>query len=138
MLPIGPGSPGGVNGAAAPHTNHRTAEPSTSFAEVLARTTGEPPEGDAPTTADGIHVSHHASRRLASRRIDLSGPDLARLAKATDQAASKGARDSLVLMDGLGLIVNVPNRTVVTALDVDRMDEGVVTHIDSTIFVPRR
>ena len=96
-----------------------------SFAETLAKTTASPK----------LRFSAHARNRLASRNIELDAGRLAQLARATDQAAAKGARDSLVLLNDLGLIVNVPTRTVVTALDAERMNNGVFTNIDSTVII---
>ena len=85
--------------------------------------------------ASQVRFSAHAQRRLASRNLQLSERQLEGIARATDQAAAKGARDSLLVMDELALVVNVPNRTVVTALDPSRMQNGVVTNIDATVFV---
>jgi flagellar operon protein len=82
-----------------------------------------------------VRFSAHARQRLASRELRLSEHQLAGIARATDQAAAKGARDSLLLMDDVALVVNVPNRTVVTALDPARMQNGIVTNIDATVFV---
>jgi len=87
------------------------------------------------TRAHQVRFSAHAQRRLASRNLRLGEDQLAGIARATDQAAAKGARDSLLLMDDLALVVNVPNRTVVTALDPTRMQNGIVTGIDATVFV---
>ncbi len=87
------------------------------------------------TRANQVRFSAHAQRRLASRNLRLDEGQLAGIARATDQAAAKGARDSLLLMDDLALVVNVPNRTVVTALDPTRMQNGIVTGIDATVFV---
>lgn len=96
-----------------------------SFARTLAKAT--PPQR--------LRFSAHAQDRLASRNIQLDETDLDQLARATDQAAAKGARDSLVLLNDLGLIVNIPTRTVVTALDAERMQNGVFTNIDSTVII---
>ncbi len=85
--------------------------------------------------ATGLRFSAHAQRRLASRNLRLNEQQLASIARATDQAAARGARDSLLLLEGLALVVNVPNRTVVTALDPTRMQNGIVTNIDATVFV---
>lgn len=82
-----------------------------------------------------VRFSAHAQRRLASRNLRLSEDQMAGIARATDQAAARGARDSLLLMDDVALVVNVPNRTVVTALDPSRMENGIVTNIDATVFV---
>jgi len=86
-------------------------------------------------SARQVRFSAHARQRLASRDLRLSENQLAGIARATDQAAAKGARDSLLLMDDVALVVNVPNRTVVTALDPARMQNGIVTNIDATVFV---
>ena len=86
---------------------------------------------------DAVKFSAHAARRLAQRRITLSQEDLTRISKAAKAAATKGSRESLFLLANLGLIVNVKNRTVLTALDPERMRSGVVTNIDSTVIIGR-
>jgi flagellar operon protein len=80
-----------------------------------------------------VRFSAHASARLSQRNIELNDDDLRKLAGAVDQAASKGGRDTLVSMNDISFVVNVPNRTVVTALD--RSDSRVFTQIDSAVFV---
>lgn len=82
-----------------------------------------------------VQLSAHAGDRLAEMGIELSDEQLRALDDAIGRAADKGARDALMLMNQMGLIVNVPNRTVVTALDADHMRDGVVTQIDSAVFV---
>jgi flagellar operon protein len=86
-------------------------------------------------SARRIRFSAHAQERLTGRGIRMDERRLDQLASAADQAQAKGARDSLVLLDDLGLILNVPSRTVVTALDADRMRNGVFTNIDSTVII---
>ena len=83
----------------------------------------------------GIKFSQHAEQRLRSRNISLSGNDLQRLNTAVDKAANKGAKDSLVLMDNLALVVSIKNRTVITAVDESSLKENVFTNIDSAIIV---
>ena len=39
------------------------------------------------------------------------------------------------MLDDLGLVVNINNRTVLTALDLKTMNDGIVTNIDSTVLV---
>lgn len=84
-----------------------------------------------------IQFSKHAEKRLASRQIEFSPMDRAELNQAFRSLEAKGARDSLVLMGDLALIVNVPSKTVVTALRKEQMKEQVFTNIDSTILVTR-
>jgi flagellar operon protein len=87
------------------------------------------------TEARGVKFSAHATKRLAERHIALSETDMNRISEAAEVAAGKGSRESLFLLDNLGLIVNVRNRTVLTAIDPGRMREGIVTNIDSTVII---
>ncbi len=82
-----------------------------------------------------LRISAHAQTRLTQQGVALEGPRMAAISDAVMRAEAKGARDALVMMGDLGLIVNVPNRTVVTAMTSQRMREGVVTDIDSAIVV---
>lgn len=81
-----------------------------------------------------VKFSSHATKRLESRDIHLSETEVSRLQNAVQLAESKGAKDSLVMMDNTAFIVNIPNKTVVTALPVDKEGENVFTNIDSVVF----
>jgi len=83
---------------------------------------------------DKLKFSNHAAKRLESRNIEISGTALDRLQEAVQKAELKGAKDSLVMMDNTAFIVNIPNRTVVTALPVEAGGENVFTNIDSVVF----
>jgi len=72
---------------------------------------------------------------LLSRSINLTGEQMARLQNGVSQAAQKGARESLVMMDNLAFIVSVTNRTVVTAVDKAASSGNVFTQIDSAVIV---
>ena len=63
-----------------------------------------------------VKFSKHASMRLTQRNINLSDDQSMRLQKGIAAADSKGVNDSLVLVDDIAFIVNVPSKTVVTAL----------------------
>lgn len=82
-----------------------------------------------------IKLSKHAAKRLDARQIQLDSADQAKLKSAVETLEKKGAKDSLVLMGELALIVNVPSKTVVTAISKEQMKEHVFTNIDSTILV---
>ena len=60
---------------------------------------------------------------------------MSRLNDGVNKADAKGARESLILMDGLAFVVSVPNRTVVTAVDGPDQRGAVFTQIDSAVFV---
>jgi flagellar operon protein len=81
-----------------------------------------------------IKFSSHALKRLEERQIQLSGDEMVKINSAVERAEQKGARDSLVMMDSTAFIVNIPNKTIVTALPVNESDENVFTNIDSVVF----
>jgi flagellar operon protein len=84
--------------------------------------------------AQGVRFSNHAMKRLQSREINLNSENVSRLSEAIDKAEKRGGKSSLVMVDDLAFIVNVHDRTVVTALDANQRGEGVFTQIDSVVF----
>jgi flagellar operon protein len=88
----------------------------------------------APAASESVRFSAHAQTRLQSRQIALEAGHLDRLQGAVQRAASKGARDALVLMDDLAMVVSVVNRTVVTVVDKDNLKQNVFTNIDSAVI----
>jgi len=86
-------------------------------------------------TEQGASVkwSAHARQRIEQRQIPVTAEVQARLEGAVDKAAAKGARESLVLMDELAMVVSVTNRTVITAVDRGGMRDQVFTNIDSAV-----
>lgn len=85
--------------------------------------------------ADRLKVSAHAKTRLESREIELDAAAWERVMEGVDRAAKKGARESLVMVDDVALIVSVKNKTVITAVDQDALKENVFTNIDSAVIV---
>jgi len=81
-----------------------------------------------------VKFSNHAIKRLESRNIQLSDNDITKIEEAVQKAEAKGSKDSLVLMDKTAFIVNIPNKTVVTAVEVENSNENVFTNIDSVVF----
>ena len=82
-----------------------------------------------------LKFSKHASQRLDDRNIKLSEEQSLRLEEGVQKASAKGITDSLVLVDTLAFIVNVPNQTVVTAMDQTESDENIFTNIDGAVIV---
>jgi flagellar operon protein len=81
-----------------------------------------------------LKFSKHAASRLEARNIELNEAEMTRLESAVKSAETKGAKDSLVMMDKTAFIVNIPNRTIVTAVNVNETDDKVFTNIDSVVF----
>jgi flagellar operon protein len=80
-----------------------------------------------------VHFSGHATERLARRGISLDASQLRRLESSVSQAAGKGSRSALVLVDRVAMIVAVPERTVVTAMPTDQAGQGIFTNIDAAV-----
>jgi len=97
----------------------------TSFGDVLA---------DRLAGAGQLRFSGHALDRIKRRGIELDQTSLGRLQDGVARVAAKGARDSLVLVDGTAFVVSVPSRTVITAVDQEHMREHVFTNIDSAVI----
>lgn len=85
--------------------------------------------------SDRLKVSGHAQTRLSSRNIELGEGEWERVMKGVEQAAAKGARESLVMVDDVALVVSVKNRTVITAVDKAGLKDNVFTNIDSAVIV---
>ncbi|WP_026508764.1 TIGR02530 family flagellar biosynthesis protein [Butyrivibrio sp. MC2013] len=97
-----------------------------SFQSILQREAGK---------SDYPRFSRHASARLSERNITLTPGQMERLNEGKLKAGEKGIHDSLILVDSLAFIVNVPNNTVVTAMDADSEDSGkIFTNIDGAVI----
>ena len=102
-------------------TKNEKANAADNFKEILREKTG-------------LNFSNHAIDRLSGRGVNLDNDKVDRLTKAVQMADRKGADHSLVLLDQLAFLVSVRNKTVITAVETDKMKEGVFTQIDSAII----
>ena len=105
-----------------------------------ATTAPKPPTpGTGPDFAgilqDQLKVSGHAKTRLESRGIQLGKAEWDRVLDGVNRAAAKGAKESLVMVDDVALVVSVKNRTVITAVDQANLKDNVFTNIDSAVIV---
>lgn len=82
-----------------------------------------------------VLFSAHAETRMRERGISLSDGDLQKLDTAVSDLEKKGARESLVYMDGTAFVVSVRNRTVITAMDGSRPQDNIITNIDSAAIL---
>ncbi|WP_427051801.1 TIGR02530 family flagellar biosynthesis protein [Paenibacillus sp. TC-CSREp1] len=104
-----------------PQTGETASAPAKPFAEVLE--------------SNLLKLSNHAAKRLEQRGIELKSEQMKQIGSALDKAAAKGAKESLILMQDMAFIVNVKNRTVVTAMDSESMKDNVFTQIDSAVII---
>lgn len=85
--------------------------------------------------ATGIKFSAHAMQRLKERQIQFDPETMARMNDAINKADAKGVQDTLVLTNDAALIVSVPNRTVITAMDRNNLSGNVFTNIDGAVII---
>lgn len=122
--PLGPlGPAGAASGMAAGKSAGSKPSSGPRFAELL----------DAAGTR--LKLSAHAQARLASRQIDLTPADWAKIDEGVERAAAKGAREALVVSEKAALVVSVANRTVITAVHPSQLKDNVFTNIDSAVLV---
>ena len=81
-----------------------------------------------------LRFSKHAAGRLEDRNIRMTESQMERLTEGAVRAQMKGIKDSLVMVDSLAFIVNVPNRTVVTAMDQTETNDNIFTNIDGAVI----
>ncbi len=97
----------------------------TSFSQVLTKVQAE----------TGLKFSAHAMARMQDRGVQLSDSDVAAIGQVVQQMASKGTKDAYLFYGSDGFVVNVPNRTVVTAMAHD--STKIITNVDSVAIIPR-
>ncbi len=81
-----------------------------------------------------LEFSGHAKIRLKNRSISMNRQDMKRLEEAVVRAEEKGGKDSLVMDGNRAFLVNIPNKKVITAVDMMELRDKVFTNIDSTVL----
>ena len=56
------------------------------------------------------------------------------ISDAINKAATKGAKNSVLLMDKAALVVSVKNKTIITAVHPKELKGSIFTNIDSVII----
>ena len=116
----------GVNGIPSINTQRPAVQQNSGFESVLQKTISE---------KDGLKFSKHAELRLQARNINLTAVQKEKMSAAVAKAEAKGVKDSLVLMDNLAFVVNIRNKTVITAANNNELKENVFTNIDGAVIV---
>lgn len=98
------------------------------FADALHRARGTDP-------MPPVKLSAHAEQRITQRDISLTRPERRALGQAMQQLDEKGSHDALLLRSDAAFVVNVPNRTVITAINQSELQERIFTQIDSAMLV---
>ena len=106
------------------------ASPQSTCADALKRARGHELDLTQP-----VKLSAHAEKRIEQRDISLTRPERHALGQAMRRLEEKGSRDALLLRSDAAFVVNVPNRTVVTAINQSELQERIFTQIDSAMLV---
>lgn len=83
--------------------------------------------------SNSFNISKHAAERL--EKVNLSDEDMKIINNAINKAHSKGARNCLILYKDVALVTSIENRTVITAVEGERMKDNVFTNIDSVMML---
>ncbi|TCT16427.1 flagellar operon protein [Natranaerovirga pectinivora] len=87
------------------------------------------------TKQEGIKFSKHANERLLKRNIELTQNQMERLEDGVLKAKTKGIKESLVLMDNIAFVINIPNQTVITAMEQESTEEQIFSNIDGAVIL---
>ncbi len=83
----------------------------------------------------GLQLSKHAQERVNQRGIEITTKLMEEMVDATEKAQMKGVKDVVIFDSVNAFIVNVPSKTVVTAINGGEMRENVFTNIDGAIIL---
>lgn len=108
--------------------------PDISFEQIL-QNTKQKEDSNQVIENSSLKFSKHAAMRLTNRNILMTQDMNRRLENGVEQASEKGIQESLVLIDSIAFIVNVPNKTVVTAMDQKETLNNVFTNIDGAVIM---
>ena len=100
------------------------------FADTLKQA-----HGPSYDPAPAVKLSAHAEKRIAQRDISLTRPQRHTLAHAMRKLDAKGSQDALLLRSDAAFVVNVPERTVVTAINQSELEDRIFTQIESAMLV---
>ena len=120
-------------GQVRPRGSPETAAPksgSGSFAEALRRARDFGLE-----TQDQPKVSLHAQQRMQQRDISLTEEQQQQIGAAMQELSAKGANDAVLIRSDAAFVVNVPSRTIVTAVGSQELNDRIFTKIDSAMLL---
>ena len=84
---------------------------------------------------EDLKFSKHASQRLDDRNISINSDLHNKLNEAIEMARLKGLRDMVIIDNQNAFVVNVPNKTVITAMCGSEMKNNIFTNIDGVVMI---
>lgn len=95
-----------------------------SFAEIL---------NSQLKSNESFSLSKHAADRL--KDVNFNYSDMQKINEGINKAQEKGSKNCLILYKDVALVTSIENRTVITAVDGDRVKDNVFTNIDSVVLI---
>lgn len=105
-------------------TNNKENSNNNAFKDILNKTIAQ---------NNSYKISKHANERLNS--INFTNEDIFAIEKGLELARVKGGRNSVLLYKDVAIIANIPNKTIITAIEKERAKENVYTNIDSVVIL---
>ena len=90
---------------------------------------------EARLPAGTVKLSPDVTEALQMAGIELTPMELDRLGRGIDKLADEGGQEGLLLSEKAGFVVDVPTRTLMSAVPVDDVKNKVFTAIDSAIVI---
>jgi len=104
--------------------SNKVQKSSSTFKEILK---------EAATEKTDYTVSKHAAERLSE--INFTKDDMKVIGDGFKLAERKGAKNSVMIYKDVALIASIENKTLITAVEKDRVKENVFTNIDSVVIL---
>ena len=119
----------GIEGTRIPDSATGRIHESPSFAETLQKA------GRHEQAGKEFIISAHAEQRITQRAIGMDIDARTQISDAFGKLEAKGAQNALLLRKDAAFVVNVPARTIITAMNQEDMQQRVFTKIDSTLLI---
>lgn len=78
-------------------------------------------------------ISKHAAERLSN--LNFTSEDMKAIAKGFKLAEDKGSRNSVMLYKDVAFIASIENKTLITAVEKERLKENIFTNVDSVVLL---
>ncbi|WAM33446.1 flagellar biosynthesis protein [Caldicellulosiruptor morganii] len=86
--------------------------------------------------SQNLKISKHANSRINTQNINIDKNILAKLEQAIEKAEQKGLKNDVLVLNGdVVYIVNVKNRVLVTAKNVNSLRDNIFTNIDGVLML---
>lgn len=87
------------------------------------------------SVVEDIKISKHAQSRILTRNILIDDIQMNKISNAMMHAENKGIKNAMIMFDSNIAIANIKNKTIITLVNKNDLDENIITNIDGAIFI---